>query len=131
MPSVDGGPREDHYGGLFTNAAGEKFVVVAGGLDREVFSTVDSSEIFDVAAGEWSAGPSLPVLIGSGSSVQLDDTFVIVAGIERAIDEEPPPSASAKLFIFDGEQFVQLPALLTLPRKEATAIRLPAGTFAC
>ncbi len=97
---------------------------------------MNSSEIFNPSTNEWRPGPDLPLVMAGGSSVQLDGegTFLIVGGVERPWDQDPPdPLASARILIYDTEEgeFAYLDQTLVTPRKDHTTVLMPADTVPC
>ncbi|WP_413292987.1 kelch repeat-containing protein [Bdellovibrio sp. HCB185ZH] len=64
-------------------------VLIAGGLSNpssSVMNYLDSSEIFDPATGQWSAGPSLPTKRLWATSTRLNDgRFLIVGGVDETM----------------------------------------------
>lgn len=73
--------RGESQAGLVTFENGTKIIVAAGGLDEQ------TTEIFNIDANEWQAGPDLPYLIKRGASVQFENTFLIVGGKDTNSDE--------------------------------------------
>ncbi len=55
---------------------------MAGGLSGQF---LDDSEIYNTATQEWRQGPTLPQTIRYMSSVQYEDTFLLVGG--RNVDQ--------------------------------------------
>merc|ERR1712117_750216 len=79
-------PRDNLMCGLVHNEAGEQEVVTAGGYGGD--ETV--VEIFNVRSGQWRSGNPLPRSIEGAAVVPLDDTFLIVGGLDY-IPSNPCP----------------------------------------
>ena len=69
--------------GLITHAAdGKKEIVVAGGI----FSSL--STIYDIDADTWREGPPLPSVRFWGTTVLMNNTFLIVGGANQSQSPE-------------------------------------------
>ena len=64
--------------GLITHADGKKEIVVAGGI----FSSL--STIYDIDADAWREGPPLPNVRFWGTTVPIDNTFLVVGGANQS-----------------------------------------------
>ncbi len=62
---------------VFTLSSNRYDIVVAGGVGG---GPLDDSEIYNTATQEWRQGPTLPQPIYHMSSVQYEDTFLLVGG---------------------------------------------------
>ena len=98
-----GGPDlgECSYAGLVTYPSGENAVVVAGG-DRG-----PNSFIFDLDTETWRSGPDLPTHLARGASVQFQDSFLVVGGID--LETTVPCDSIYKFVVSPEEGWLELP----------------------
>ncbi|HZB03321.1 MAG TPA: kelch repeat-containing protein [Actinomycetota bacterium] len=79
-------------------------IVVAGGF-AEPDRTVDTVEIYDLAADAWSAGPPLPIPVNHAMAAGLGSAVFVFGGYTA----EGPPTDRA--FAFRGGQWEELPPM--------------------
>jgi N-acetylneuraminic acid mutarotase len=119
--------RSRTHAGVAALPDGRKVFVVAGGANDRG-QTLKSSEILELdKEGTWREGPPLPRSIQEGSSVQFNDTFLVVGGRNwRNVD-------SAAIFKFvaeeEGERWEEMPQALQVGRSLHTAFLVPESFF--
>ncbi len=104
-------------------------IVVTGGL-----GIAASTQIFSLDGdGSWRDGPDLPFAeLSGGASVQLETTFLVVAGLGREQEGDPGDGIGSILwFDPDAEEWVFAPQALTNPRWEFGAALIPQGYVEC
>jgi Kelch motif protein/galactose oxidase-like protein len=91
-----------------TPSGGTVVALAAGGNGATGPSS--SVELFDAAAGTWSAGPSLPIPYAGHSALRLDDGSVLVAGGSTASVTTALLAPGAASWSESGELFAEEPA---------------------
>ena len=74
-------PRDD-----FAIATSGSRLVVMGGMNGERGDPLETSEVFDVAAGTWTRGPRLPAAVSSTRAASLSGRIVLAGGTGRDAD---------------------------------------------
>ena len=90
-------------------------VLVAGGVNER------STEFLNLDEGSWFEGPMLPYEIRLGSSIQVEDTLLIVGGYNTGM------GLLDTLWKFDlgSEDWMLLDRKLEIPRDQMTAFVVP------
>ena len=65
---------------VFFSSSNRYDIVVAGGYDRPESEYLDDCEIYNTVTRVWREGPNLPQPLSFMSSVQYEDTFLLVGG---------------------------------------------------
>ena len=116
--------RAGQVSGMFVDEYGDKFLIVAGGkvyVDGE-FLHSKSTEILDLQNPvEWKTGPELPFTVYHASSIQYEDSFLVVGGI----DESRKALSSIIKYDVGNEEFVKMPQEMKTPRSDAAAFLIP------
>ena len=121
----EGPPLNDHHpigqAGLVTfRDSGRKAIVVAGGVEQ------NTTEILYLDENNWITGPNLPTNRDSGTSVQWNDTFIIVGG--RSALPEPINVADLKSilkFNVENGTWVEMDQKLEIARLKMAAFLVP------
>ena len=110
------------YAGLVTYPSGQTAVVVAGGFSSS------KSFIFNLDTETWRRGPELPATLYGGASVQLQETFLVVSGVEGGINL----SKSIFKFVTSPEEgWIELPQQLWSGLTNCDAILVPQDFVEC
>ena len=121
-PLQDFGGESWTYAGLVTYPSGQTAVVVAGGFSSS------KSFIFNLDTETWRRGPELPATLYGGASVQLQETFLVVSGVEGGINL----SKSIFKFVTSPEEgWIELPQQLWSGLTNCDAILVPQDFVEC
>ena len=113
-PILSKGRRQSHAGQV-TFKNGTRMIVAASGMLET------TTEFLNVDGDRWHFGPELPYYFSLGASVQLDDTFLIVGGVDalsKYLD-------TIWAFNIETEEWTLLDQHLTTGRRSTAAFLVP------
>ena len=139
-------PRYEHSCGLVRGNSGNEVVVVGG------YPTYSSIEIFSIDTETWRSGKHSNILrnyessfqpsgtflgndmsfgIYSAYDIRVDDTFVMVGGVDLDTDDPFGSGYSDKLikYLTDSGTFMELPGKMKLPRDDHVAVLVDRSIF--